>query len=319
MDGLLLDQRLIILVAVFAATLLVVLGIGSVVQSRAALRQRLGDAPDRATRGSATPLRADATKGGWARVIAAIESSGVSLADSNQSAIADRLVLAGFTAPEAPRLFTLVRLVSTLLFPALFLLTGSAAAHAAAPLKTYFFGALFALFGLYLPNLVVSARAARRQQQIINGFPDALDLLLVCVEAGLGLESAFDRVGRELSLTHPLVAQLLGGVVIELRAGRSREDALRRMAQRARVEEIRSFSILLIQSDKLGSSIGQTLRVYAAEMREKRRMRAEEKAHRLPVLLSIPLVTCMLPVMIGVLMLPAAIRIIRDILPTMMR
>jgi len=85
------------------------------------------------------------------------------------------------------------------------------------------------------------------------------------------------------------------------------------------VDEIRSFSTLLIQSDKLGSSIGQTLRIYAAEMREKRRLRAEEKAHRLPVLLSIPLVTCMLPVMIGVLMLPAAIRVVRDLIPAMAR
>jgi tight adherence protein C len=87
------------------------------------------------------------------------------------------------------------------------------------------------------------------------------------------------------------------------------------MADRAGVDEIRAFSTLLIQSTKLGTSLAQTLRVYAAEMREKRRMRAEEKAHRLPVLLSIPLVACMLPTMIGVLMLPAAIRVIRVVLP----
>jgi tight adherence protein C len=89
------------------------------------------------------------------------------------------------------------------------------------------------------------------------------------------------------------------------------------MATRTQVTEIRSFATLLIQSDKLGSSIGETLRVYASEMREKRRMRAEEKAHRLPVLLSVPLVACMLPVMIGVLMLPAIIRLVREMLPAM--
>ncbi|WP_223276291.1 type II secretion system F family protein [Sphingomonas daechungensis] len=99
--------------------------------------------------------------------------------------------------------------------------------------------------------------------------------------------------------------------------GRSHEDALRRMADRAGAEEIRAFATLLIQSSKLGSSIAQTLRVYAAEMRERRRMRAEEKAHRLPVLLSVPLVGCMLPVMIGVLMLPAAIRVIRSVVPNL--
>jgi tight adherence protein C len=91
------------------------------------------------------------------------------------------------------------------------------------------------------------------------------------------------------------------------------------MADRAGVEEIRAFATLLIQSDKLGSSVAQTLRVYAAEMRERRRMRAEEKAHRLPVLLSVPLVACMLPTMIGVLMLPAVIRVVRTLIPAMTR
>jgi tight adherence protein C len=105
--------------------------------------------------------------------------------------------------------------------------------------------------------------------------------------------------------------------VLRLRAGASREEALRRLADDAGVDEIRSFATLLIQSDRLGTSMATTLRVYAAEMREKRRMRAEEKAHRLPVLISIPLVVCMLPTMIGVLMLPAAIRVIRNILPAM--
>ena len=139
--------------------------------------------------------------------------------------------------------------------------------------------------------------------------------MLVCVEAGLGLESAFSRVGMEMTRSHPLLAEQFGAVVLELRAGRSQEDALRRMADRAGADEIRAFATLLIQSHKLGSSIAQTLRTYASEMRERRRMRAEEKAHRLPVLLSVPLVTCRLPVMIGVLMLPAVIRTIRTVLP----
>jgi tight adherence protein C len=89
------------------------------------------------------------------------------------------------------------------------------------------------------------------------------------------------------------------------------------MGQRAGVDQIKSFATLLIQSNKLGSSIGQTLRIYATEMRERRKMLAQEKAHRLPVLLSIPLVACMLPVMIGVLMLPAAIRVVRQLMPMM--
>jgi tight adherence protein C len=171
--------------------------------------------------------------------------------------------------------------------------------------------------GLYIPNLFIRAKADRRQTEIVNGFPDALDLMLVCVEAGLGLEAAFSRVGMEMTTSHPLLAEQYGVVVLELRAGRSQEDAMRRMADRAGVDDIRAFATLLVQSTKLGTSISQTLRTYAAEMREKRRMRAEEKAHRLPVLLSIPLVACMLPTMIGVLMLPAMIRVIRTVMPAL--
>jgi tight adherence protein C len=171
--------------------------------------------------------------------------------------------------------------------------------------------------GLYLPSLFIRAKADRRQRELTNAFPDALDLMLVCVEAGLGLESAFSRVGMEMTSSHPLLAEQFGSVVLELRAGRSVDDALRRMADRAGADDIRAFATLLIQSTKLGSSISQTLRTYAAEMREKRRLRAEEKAHRLPVLISIPLVACMLPTMIGVLMLPAAIRVIRAVIPAL--
>jgi tight adherence protein C len=121
-----------------------------------------------------------------------------------------------------------------------------------------------------------------------------------------------------MALSHPEVSQLLATATLRLRAGATREEALRRLADDASITEIRSFSTLLIQSDKLGTSIGETLRVYAAEMRERRRMRAEEKAHRLPVLISIPLVACMLPTMIGVLMLPVVIRVVRQIMPAMM-
>ncbi len=120
----------------------------------------------------------------------------------------------------------------------------------------------------------------------------------------------------EMTRSHPLLAEQFGAVVLELRAGRSHEDALRNGGSRWR-DDIRAFSTLLIQSTKLGSSVAQTIRIYASEMRERRRMRAEEKAHRLPVLMSIPLVTCMLPVMIGVLMFPAAIRTLRIIVPAL--
>jgi tight adherence protein C len=269
--------------------------------------------------GGGQSLRNERNNSEWKKLVERIERLGISLADTQNDSLRKRLIAAGYPSPEAPKVFTFIRLVLTLVLPAILVLMSLNKPEPPSPVKLYLMATAIAVLGLYLPNLFISAKAARRQEAIVHGFPDALDLMLVCVEAGLGLEAAMDRVGRELAISHPLVSQALGKVVLELRAGRSRADALRRMADDVDVDEIRSFATLLIQSDQLGSSVGQTLRVYAAEMREKRRMRAEEKAHRLPVLLSVPLVACMLPVMIGVLMLPAVVRVVRDILPAMAR
>jgi tight adherence protein C len=287
--------------------------------SRQVARHRLSDvsaggASDDIGGGS---LRARNVESAWLRLANAIEKSGLSLVDTKDESLRRKLAAAGYVSPSAPRVYTLVRLVLVIGLPlamlALMWLRGSSPGL----MKLYFVLSFAALIGLYGPSLFIRTKADRRQREIVNAFPDALDLMLVCVEAGLGLEAAFSRVGSEMTTSHPLLSEQFGVVVLELRAGRSREDALRRMADRAGVDEIRAFSTLLVQSTKLGSSLAQTLRVYASEMREKRRLRAEEKAHRLPVLLSIPLVACMLPVMIGVLMLPAAIRVIRNVMPTL--
>lgn len=283
--------------------------------SRRRLVEETGSRADQPVMG--TSLRTQEAENAWVKLVNGIEKAGLSLVDTKDATVRKKLVAAGFTAPYAPRVYTLIRLVTVILGPLLVLgflwLTGSRPGVG----TIYFSVVVAALFGLYVPYVVVEARADRRQQEIINGFPDALDLMLVCVEAGLGLDSAFARVGMEMTKSHPRLAEQFGAVVLELRAGRSHEDALRRMADRAGADEIRAFATLLIQSSKLGSSVAQTLRVYASEMRERRRLRAEEKAHRLPVLLSVPLVGCMLPVMIGVLMLPAAIRVMRIMVPAM--
>jgi tight adherence protein C len=262
-------------------------------------------------------LRSSTAESAWLKLVNTVEKTGLSLVDTKDESLRRRMVAAGYTAPYAPRVYTLVRLVSVLGLPALALLVLWAGDKSPSIMQLYFVLSFAALLGLYGPTLFIRVKADRRQRQIVNAFPDALDLMLVCVEAGLGLEAAFTRVGMEITTSHPLLAEQYGAVVLELRAGRSREDALRRMADRAGVDEIHAFATLLIQSTKLGSSLAQTLRIYAAEMREKRRMRAEEKAHRLPVLLSIPLVACMLPVMIGVLMLPAISRVVRVLVPSL--
>jgi tight adherence protein C len=287
--------------------------------ARQLTRRRLLEEGPRVTSGVPImgSLRAERVESAWLKLVNSVEKSGLSLVDSKDEALRHKLAAAGFTASHAPRVYTLVRLVLVIGLPIMVFLLFSISGSSPSLIKLYIALVVAAGLGLYLPNIFVRAKADRRQRDLINGFPDALDLMLVCVEAGLGLEASFARVGMEMTDSHPRLAEQFGAVVLELRAGRSHEDALRRMADRAGADEIRAFGTLLIQSTKLGSSIAQTLRTYASEMREKRRMRAEEKAHRLPVLISVPLVGCMLPVMIGVLMLPAAIRVVRAVLPAL--
>ena len=310
--------RYLLLVSLFAIVSVSAYFTSLALGARQMARQRLADGRPSGDRGEVmNSLRSDRVQSAWLKLVDSIEKAGLSLVDTKDASVRQKLIAAGYTASYAPRVFTLVRLVMVVALPALVLLYFWLTGSSPGVMKLYITVVIAAAMGLFLPKLFVRAKADRRQREIINGFPDALDLLLVCVEAGLGLEAAFARVGMEMTDSHPRIAEQFGNVVLEMRAGRNREDALRRMADRAGADEIRAFATLLIQSTKLGSSIAQTLRIYAAEMRERRRLRAEEKAHRLPVLLSIPLVVCMLPVMIGVLMLPAAIRVIRAVLPAL--
>lgn len=309
--------RLALLLTLFVLVVGTVMLVLTTLSRRAVVRGQLRSISENSTASGLVESLQKRRDDTWTRLVDRLERAGLNLSDTKSSALREKLVAAGFESPSAPRIYNLIRLMLVIMLPLLFVFLSTIGGQAISFGRLYIIGSLVALGGLYLPALIVRARADRRRQAILNGFPDSLDLMLVCVEAGLGLEAALDRVGRELSMSHPLVAKLLISATLQLRAGASREKALRSMAQAAGVEEVGSFTTLLIQSDKLGSSIAATLRVYAAEMREKRRMRAEEKAHRIPVLISIPLVACMLPVMIGVLMLPAAVRVVRTLAPAL--
>ena len=309
--------RIAVLIGLFALVVIAAWGALNLGLQRMAIRSELRSiSGGTGTIGSGETLTGR-NNSAWVKLVDRIERAGLSLADTKGDALRERLLAAGFESPAAPRLYNLLRLVLVIGLPTGFVLLSLASGKEMSFFQLYVVGVLTALFGLAVPSLFIRAKADRRSDAIINEFPDCLDLMLVCVEAGLGLEAALDRVAREMISSHPLVAQLLATATMRLRAGASREEAMRKMADDSRVEEIRSFSTLLIQSDKLGTSISTTLRVYASEMRERRKMRAEEKAHRLPVLISIPLVACMLPVMIGTLMLPAAIRVVKDLVPAL--
>jgi tight adherence protein C len=291
----------------FLAVVLLVMAAAPYFSRRLDLASRLSG-PGQAQPGNPqSNLRTDQTASLWAKIVTEIERRGLSLSDSRGDVLTEKLMLAGYDQAWAPRAFVLIRTVLTLALPLLLLAIIAITQSWPSPLRLYTILAAGAVVGLYLPNMFINSRAASRRQEILNGFPDTLDLILVCVEAGLGIDAAFSRVGTEIVGSHPLLANLFANVSLELRAGRSREMALRTLARRTAIPEISAFTTLVIQSDKLGASIATALKVYAAEMREARRMRAEEKAMRIPVLLSIPLVLFLLPSMLSVLALPPVI------------
>jgi tight adherence protein C len=182
-----------------------------------------------------------------------------------------------------------------------------------------FFVIFFVVIGFYVPNVWLRFRTAKRKEKLMEGFPDALDLLVVCVEAGMGLDAAIRRVGEEIKLSNEILSDELNQLYLELRAGKLRQHALRSLAMRTNLEEVNSLVTLLIQTDKFGTSVGQGLRVHSDFMRTRRYQKAEETAAKLPVKLVFPLIFFILPTLFVTIVGPAAIRIIRVLIPTVLK
>ena len=172
-----------------------------------------------------------------------------------------------------------------------------------------------ALAGCYLPNMVVWMLRRSRQREIFETFPDASDLMLVCVEAGLGLDASLSKVADEVGRRSVALAEELHLTNLELRAGGTREQALRNLALRTGIEEIGTFATMLTQADKFGTSVGDSLRVFSDDLRHKRQALAEERAAKIPTKMLIPLVLCIFPAIIMVILGPAVITIVRTMLP----
>lgn len=171
--------------------------------------------------------------------------------------------------------------------------------------------------GYYLPNLLLNHLIEIRKRDIFESFPDALDLLTVCVEAGLGLDAALNRVADEIHIKSKVLGQELQLVIMELRAGFSKECALRNLALRTGIEDIDLLVAMLIQSDRFGTSMGESLRIHSENLRVKRRQRAEEAAAKISLKLLFPLIFLIFPTLMLVLVGPAAMQIYRVLLPAM--
>ncbi|MDP3822969.1 MAG: type II secretion system F family protein [Burkholderiales bacterium] len=182
-------------------------------------------------------------------------------------------------------------------------------------LTLIFYLLLFAMIGCYLPNLLLYLKVKSRQREIFESFPDAADLMLVCVEAGLGLDAGLSKVGDEIRRKSMALAEELHLTNLEMRAGATREKSLRNLALRTGIEEISTFATMLTQADKFGTSIGDALRVFSDDLRHKRQVLAEERAAKVPTKMLFPLVLCIFPSIIMVILGPALIQVYRNLVP----
>jgi len=230
-------------------------------------------------------------------------------AEGGQSETELWLLQAGISSPNAARDYQLLRaalsiglgIATALIMPFIM------AASARSVLAT---AAVAGVIGFVALPYFISRRRNARQQGFREGLPDMLDLLLVCTEAGIGIDSALTRVGEELARTHPILARELNDISAQLRAGRTRADAMRAFGERTGIEETLSFVNLLVQSDVLGTSMADTLRVLAEEMRSFRLLKAEERGHTVTVKLTVILVACFLPAILAAILAPVVFHII---------
>ena len=257
--------------------------------------------------------------GGWVERVAKVAQpfTKLSLPEEGweKSALRTLFMNAGWRTPAAPTFYFASKTVLALGLPAAVAL-GLALSTSDQPLQGQrLMLALFACaaFGYYLPNLVVVRIARRRQRDIFETIPDALDLLTVCVEAGLSLERALIKVAGEIHIKSLVLAQELQLVLMEMRAGFTKEKALRNFALRSGVEDVDTLVAMLIQSERFGTSMGASLRVHSDNLRQKRRLLAEEAAAKIGLKLMFPLIFCIFPTLLMVLLGPACIQMMRTL------
>jgi tight adherence protein C len=229
------------------------------------------------------------------------------------SAVRRRFINAGWRTPAAPGLFYAAKTGLALLLPLLVLLYLSSTASQADDMTKLSYMLCAAAFGYYLPGLVLNQVIKRRQLDIFESFPDALDLMTVCVEAGLAMDAALFRVAQEIGLKSVILAEELQLVTLELRAGAAKEKALRNLSLRTGVEDVDGLVTMLIQADRFGTSIADSLRVQSDLLRTKRRQRAEEQAAKIALKLLFPLIFFIFPALLVILLGPALLQLLQGL------
>lgn len=232
--------------------------------------------------------------------------------NARSTALRLRFAQAGWRSPLAPQIFFTCKTLITLLLAVLTWLILDAGRWAVGGMARPAMVMLAAAMGYYVPDAVLKLRIQHRQLLLMHAFPDAMDLLRLCVQAGLGLDAAIERVGREMRLARPVLSEEFALTGMALRAGASRADALRNLSQRVGLKDIDALVVMLIQADRFGTSVSESLQVYSDALRTQRRLRAEEAAAKLPVKLLIPLIFCVFPSLLTVLLGPVVVTLARD-------
>lgn len=225
-----------------------------------------------------------------------------------------QFIQAGWRDPIAPKLFFGLKTFLTLLFPIiLFILFRSKfnSDNAMSSMVTLLL--IGASVGLVTPKIYLDIKTKKRKQELFESFPDALDLLIICMGAGLSFDQALSRVSTEIKMKSEVLHEEFDLLLLEVRSGFSREKALRNFALRTGVEEIETFASMIIQSERFGTSISDSLRVHSEEFRLKRKQKAEEMAAKIPVKLLFPLVVCMLPTVLFIMVGPSIMQVFKSI------
>ena len=292
-----------ILVGLSAATIFILgLGLTALIMNLTnPLRRRMGLAKDEPTANDRLMIRVTTALGPVASYI-------LPQKEMERDNVRRQLARAGFRSPQALQVYYATKTLLAVALPMLVVI-GSRWFPEIETRSAFTYAMVAAGIGLMGPNVVLRKLVEKRIKGLRNGFPDALDLLVVCVEAGLGLAAAIQRVADELDVSHPELAFELSTVSAEVRAGMPREQALRNLADRTGVPDIRGLVGLLVQTMRFGTSVSDALRVYSEEFRDKRMQRAEEQAAKMGTKLIFPLVLCMFPVFFIVAVGPAVLRI----------
>jgi len=291
----------ITLTAVFATVGLVAWTVGQrVIAGSSPTRRRL-DALARTAGEASIPAEAAGRSGlfeGPAR-----KATFIPLSPKSMGLLQRRLTTAGYQHPRAVELYLLAQLTLVIVFGGLpLLLIGRS--------RGLFPAIILAVLAYVTPGLVIDRKIAKRKRLIENGLPDALDMLIVSLEAGLGLDQAILKTSEELVIAHPELAEELRLINVECRAGKPRIEALKNFAARTKVDDVRALVAMLVQTDRFGTSVAMALRTHAEVSRTKRRQRAEERAAKIGVKLVFPLVFCLFPAFFVVTVGPAIIKFV---------